>query len=122
MIQVIGLARSTSKRLQELGEKISVNVVCPGFVATPLVSSRLVEVVPRDMITPAETIVNAIEAFLEKPEETGKVAECSGTEIIYRSVIPYGNPQAEYWVEGGYKNLVDENEVARDSEAKGKLL
>ena len=119
---MIGLGRSLAKRLQELNEPISVNVVCPGYVTTPLVSQRLTKVLPEDMITPADTIVSAIKGFLAAPESTGIVAECSGKDIIYRDAPSYGNRQSEYFAEGQYKSLINEDEIMRDSAEKGKLL
>ncbi|KIW24613.1 uncharacterized protein PV07_10318 [Cladophialophora immunda] len=119
---VIGLVRSMAKRLQEMGEPITVNCVCPGLVATPLVSQKLVEVMPKDMTTPTETVVRAILQFAADASITGQAAECSGTEIHYRPVLPYSNSAAEYMVEGKYANLVDKDEMMQDSAEKGKLL
>jgi hypothetical protein len=111
-----------AKRVQERGEPIRVNVVCPGFVATPLVSAHLAQVVPEDMKTPSSTVVAAVARFVQSRDANGEVAECSGKEVLIRPVLPYGNRQAEYWVESQYKDLIDLAEITRDSEEKGRLL
>lgn len=121
LYQIVGLTRSIAARLQELHEPITVNCVCPGLVPTPLVSSALVAAYPKDMLTPTETIVRAVEGFLNDDGVTGQAAECSGVEIHYRPVLPFSNEAAEYIVSGKYVELgIDGEEIMRESEEKGK--
>jgi hypothetical protein len=91
-------------------------------VPTPLVSQKIVDVVPKYVITPYTTIVRGIQAFISDPTITGQVAECSGSDVIYRPVLPYGNEASEYMVEAKYQNLVTLEEMMRDSAEKGEML
>jgi 15-hydroxyprostaglandin dehydrogenase (NAD) len=120
--QIVGLTRSLAKRLQEMKDPITVNCICPGLVPTPLVSQKIVDVVPKYVITPYTTIVRAIQAFISDPTITGQVAECSSSDIIYRPVLTYGNEASEYMVEAKYQNLVTLEEMMRDSAEKGEML
>ncbi|KAH0835382.1 Diacetyl reductase [(S)-acetoin forming] [Fonsecaea pedrosoi] len=119
---VIGLTRSLAKRLKEMNEPISVNCICPGLVPTPLVSQKVVEVVPKELLTPYTTITRAVQGFISDPSITGQAAECSGEDVIYRPVLPYGNYASDYIVEARFAGRVNLEEMMEDSVAKGKAL
>ncbi|KIW74787.1 hypothetical protein Z517_11557 [Fonsecaea pedrosoi CBS 271.37] len=119
---VIGLTRSLAKRLKEMNEPISVNCICPGLVPTPLVSQKVVEVVPKELLTPYTTITRAVQGFISDPSITGQAAECSGEDVIYRPVLPYGNYASDYIVEARFAGRVNLEEMMEDSVAKGRAL
>jgi 15-hydroxyprostaglandin dehydrogenase (NAD) len=105
-----------------MNDPITVNCICPGLVPTPLVSRKIVDVVPKEILTPYTTIVRAIQGFIADPTVTGQVAECSGSDVLYRPVLPYGNQASEYMVEANYQNLVSLEEMMQDSAEKGRQL
>ncbi|KIV91480.1 hypothetical protein PV10_06015 [Exophiala mesophila] len=104
---VIGLTRSLAYRLQQRGDtNISVNAICPALVVTGLVNPDLAKRVPKEYITPAATIVKAIERFIDDPSITGQVAECSGEEIFYRDGHAFSNEGSKWVMTGGLKRLL----------------
>lgn len=104
---MIGLTRSLAYRLQQRGDKnISVNAICPAFVVTGLVNPDLAKRVPNEYITPAATIVKAIEGFIDDQSITGQVAECSGEEIYYRDGNAFSNEGSKWVMTGGLKKLL----------------
>ena len=95
--QVVGFTRSLAKQLAKQGEPITINCVCPGLVDTGLTHSSLIQVAPEERITPHSTIVKAIESFLEDDSKNGCAAECSGSNIHYRTQPEWGDSGSE-WV------------------------
>ena len=89
-LQVVGLTRSMGGALK--AEPITVNCICPGLVPTGLLPHSFSAALKPEMITPASTIVTAINTFLTDRSLTGQAAECSGREIIYR---PSSEPENE---------------------------
>jgi len=96
---VVGLTRAMARRLTTLGEKVTVNCVCPGLVPTPLVGI-LPEVTPPEFQTPVATVVGAIEEFVKDSTITGAVAECSGLKVYYRPMMEYSDAAAEFIMRG----------------------
>ncbi|EXJ75451.1 uncharacterized protein A1O5_02147 [Cladophialophora psammophila CBS 110553] len=107
---VIGLTRSLAYRLQKRCERITVNAICPAFVATGLVNPNLVKRVPEKYITPAATIVRAVHGFVQDRGLTGEVAECSGSEIFYRPGLSFSNEGSEWLMTGGLKSFLGPGE------------
>lgn len=120
--QVVGLTRALGQRLKDLGDPITVNCILPGLVPTPLANTALLAAFPDEMLTPASTIVSAINVFLDDSSRTGQVAECSGREIHYRPVLPYCNAAAEFLSAGSFAQVVDMKAALKDVEDKTKLF
>lgn len=60
-------------------ERVYVNCVCPGIVATNIIPPEMVAAVSPECMTPVGTIVRAYDGFLaEGDARFGVVAECSG--------------------------------------------
>lgn len=75
----------------------------PGLVPTPLVPKWWLDATPQEFQTPISTVVGAIETILGDSSITAQAAECSGTEVHYRPVLPYCNAAAEYLQSGALK-------------------
>ena len=100
--QAVGFTRSLAKTLKMRGQPITVNCICPGLVPTPLVSATMVEHFPQEKLTPVSTIVKAIAGFLDDDSVTGRVAECSSGNVIYREEQAFGDEDAEYIMSGRF--------------------
>ena len=84
-----------AKRLQRLGEPITVNCICPGLVDTGL-TGVLIAVSPPEYLTPKSTIVRAVAGFIDDDSMTGQVAECSVDNIHYRKQPEWGDQGADF--------------------------
>lgn len=111
-----------AQRLQEKGESITINCVCPGIVPTPSAPRILVQAVPEEYITPESTVVRAIEGFVHDSNITGQAAECSGEEIHYRPILSPSNKAAEYVVEAKYKEKIGVDAFTKGMIANGAML
>ena len=87
---------------------------------TPLIDTALVDAFPPEMLTPISTIVQAIDEIIDNPSISGQAAECSGSEVLYRPFMPYGNEAAEYLQAGKYQDQVDRRSLALHSQVKGR--
>jgi len=88
----IGLVRSMGGNQALKKQNITVNAVCPNFVATGLAPRELLKVMQEKFphyITPASTIVKAFNMFLEDDSRSGQVAECVLDEVFIREQHPY---------------------------------
>jgi NAD(P)-dependent dehydrogenase (short-subunit alcohol dehydrogenase family) len=111
------------------GEPITVNAICPGLVPTGLLPPAFTDGCEEYGITPTSTIAKAINGFLADDTLTGKVAECSGQDIIYRPSFEPPNEAAKYmlslsegtvpakidWV-GMQKHMMAKREVYKEME------
>ena len=94
-----------AKRLKP--QKIAINCLCPGLVATGLTSTVL-SLIPEEYLTPMSTIVRAHDRFIDG-EETGCVAEVSQENIYIREQLAYADSSQE-WID---KNLGELGRKAR---------
>lgn len=79
-------------------------------MVTGLVNPDLAKRVDQKYITPAATIVKAIEGFIEDQSITGQVAECSGDDIFYRDGHAFSNEGSKWVMTGGLKGLLKPGE------------
>lgn len=84
--------------------------MCPAFVPTGLINPELIKRVPIRYVTPTDTIVRAVEKFIDDESLNGEVAECSGDEIFYRPVYAFTNEGSEWVMSGGLKALLRDGE------------
>ena len=91
-----------AKRLQRLGEPITVNCICPGLVDTGL-TGVLIEISPSEHVTPKSTIVRAVTGFVDDDSLTGQVAECSVENIHYRKQPEWGDQGSEYVMSNNFE-------------------
>jgi NAD(P)-dependent dehydrogenase (short-subunit alcohol dehydrogenase family) len=117
----VNLARSFGRQLLERNEPITVNCVCPGVVATALTPDTVLDAVPKEMQTPVSTVVSAIEEFLADATITGEAAECSGTDIIYRPTLSFGNEAAAFTNGGEFVANLDVKALQAHGEARSQF-
>lgn len=92
-------------------EPITVNCLCPGLVPTGLAVKELLDVFPKERLTPLSTIIKAVEGFIDG-EGSGQVAECSGLNVHYRDPPSYSDEDAVFLVSGNLFPKIT-HEVAR---------
>jgi len=121
---VVGLTRSLAQNMQDRGENITINCLCPGLVPTPLPGDAFVNAFPKERLTPISTIIKAVEQFLADDKITGQAAECSGENIHYRPVHSYSDDNAEYLVGRKYAKdiTVDPNALLNHSIERKKAM
>lgn len=85
---LIGLTRSTGSVLLQ-AEQISVNAICPAFVATGLCPPAIMAAFPKDHFTPMSTIIKAYDAILNDDQMTAQVIEVSLDRLYYRKQPEY---------------------------------
>lgn len=121
MVQVVGLTRAMAQALQYRKESITINCLCPGVVPTGLMPQTIVDSMPSDMVTWPSTMVRAIHGFLADGSLTGQVAECSGTDIIYRPAYTPENEAARYMLSGAFIANSDATEIAKHNKQKAEV-
>ncbi|OAL26894.1 hypothetical protein AYO20_09927 [Fonsecaea nubica] len=90
-------AYSASKHgMRILGEKITVNCICPGLVPTAIISASYVATANQDAITPPSLIVDCVYKILGDDSLNGACLEVVGKEIIERPEPAPANWAAEY--------------------------
>ncbi|KAF2737915.1 15-hydroxyprostaglandin dehydrogenase [Polyplosphaeria fusca] len=92
---VIGLTRAAGPELVKEG--ITVNCICPGFVPTNLCPPGILEVWPKEHITPLTTVTKAIDAFLGDDTMTGQAVELSQGNLYPRPMHDYPNA-SQRWI------------------------
>lgn len=97
LAKLIGLTRSIGPRLREEG--ITVNAICPAFVPTGLAPDGLIDLVPKEHITPLSTIVKAFETLIENDELSGEAVECSQDKLYFRKPVEFPN-ESQKWLNG----------------------
>ena len=66
------------------------NSIVPGFVVTGITIPALVDLMPKQYITPMETIIKGFDNFLADTEgKTGEVLECSIDKVYFRKPVDY---------------------------------
>jgi 15-hydroxyprostaglandin dehydrogenase (NAD) len=92
---IVGLTRSTGPEFVK--ENITVNCICPAFVPTNLAPPGLLEIWPKEHITPLSTAIKAIDAFLGDDGMTGQVVELSQDSIYFRQKVNWAN-ESQKWM------------------------
>ena len=99
-----------AKGLSELKEKITFNCICPGLLDTGL-TQPLMPFAPKEYITPHSTIIRAVDSFLEDVTKHGLAAECSGTNIYYRTQQDWADTAAEWVMTVRWEDLLTRGEA-----------
>lgn len=105
-------------QLLRRNEPITVNAVCPGMVPTGLVPPAAINALEPDMVTVPQTVVDAINRFLEDDGLTGHVLEASGRDLISRPPCTPENDAARYMLGGSYVKGYDLVGMKRYEEEK----
>ncbi|KAH7138014.1 hypothetical protein B0J11DRAFT_449833 [Dendryphion nanum] len=92
---VVGLVRAAGPVFVE--ENITVNCICPGFIPTNLCPPQILEVWPKEHITPLSTAIKAIDAFLGDDKLTGQAVELSQENIYFREPVEWIN-ESQKWI------------------------
>jgi len=74
-----------------------VNAICPGFIPTNLCPPQILEVWPKEHITPLSTAIKAIDAFLGDETMSGQTVELSQKQIYFRQCVDWAN-DSQKWV------------------------
>lgn len=98
-----------ARGLKEQG--VAINCLCPGLVATGI-TSRVLDLIPLEYITPMSTILKAHDRFING-EETGQVAEISKHNVYLRDQHSYSD-ESQQWIDA---NLGDLGRKARAATA-----
>ena len=79
---------------------ISVNCIVPGFVVTGITIPPLVAVIPKQYVTPMETMIRGFDVFLDESEErTGEVLEVAIDKHYFRNSVDYVDESTRWLVE-----------------------
>ncbi|GME28340.1 putative 15-hydroxyprostaglandin dehydrogenase protein [Neofusicoccum parvum] len=88
---VVQFVRAVAPVLKEK-DNITINVVHPGIVDTPIVPPEMIAAVSRECLTPVETILKGYRVFLEdETGMTGKNMEASGKSLHYYEMPEMAN-------------------------------
>lgn len=111
-------------RTKELGEPITVNVICPGLVPTALNDGNpVMNVTPKEFLTPQATIVKAVQKIIDDDALTAQVFEACVDDVVAREGLPYLSPAAEFIGAGKYKDLMKHSgATAEFSAIQGRSL
>ena len=92
---VVGFVRAAGRVFVKEG--ITVNAICPGFIPTNLCPPDLLKVWPKEHITPVETALKAIDAFLGDDEMTAQTVELSLDKLYFREMVEWAN-ESQRWI------------------------
>jgi len=92
---VVGIVRAAGPVFVKEG--ITVNAICPGFIPTNLCPPEILEVWPKEHITPLSTATKAIDAFLGDDTMTGQTVELSQENIYFREMVDWVN-ESQKWI------------------------
>jgi len=92
---VVGFVRAAGPIMVKEG--ITVNAICPGFIPTNLCPPQILEVWPKEHITPLSTAIKAIDAFLGDETMSGQTVELSQKQIYFRQCVDWAN-DSQKWV------------------------
>jgi 15-hydroxyprostaglandin dehydrogenase (NAD) len=101
---IVGFVRAAAPVM--IQEGITVNAICPGFIPTNLCPPGLLELWPKEHITPLSTAIKAIDAFLEDDTMTGETVELSQENIYFRKHVDWAN-ESQRWVGEESQSLWD---------------
>jgi 15-hydroxyprostaglandin dehydrogenase (NAD) len=94
----VGLTRSLGPTFKKL-HGISVNCIVPGFVVTGITIRPLVAVIPKQHVTPMETMMKGFDVLLDDEERTGAVLEVSIDKVYFRDPVGYVDESMRWLVE-----------------------
>jgi 15-hydroxyprostaglandin dehydrogenase (NAD) len=92
---VVGFVRAAGPVMVKEG--ITVNAICPGFIPTHLCPPQILELWPKEHITPMSTAIKAIDAFLGDDAMTGQTVELSQGNIYFRTHVDWVN-DSQKWI------------------------
>ncbi|KAF2466730.1 15-hydroxyprostaglandin dehydrogenase [Lindgomyces ingoldianus] len=92
---VVGLTRAAGPVFVKEG--ITVNCICPGFIPTNLCPPHVLELWPKEHITPLSTATKAIDAFLGDDTMTGQTVELSLDQLYFRQMPEWAN-DSQKWI------------------------
>lgn len=79
---------------------ISVNCILPSFVVTGITIPPLVAVIPKQYITPMETMMEGFDTFLNDVErKTGQVLDISIDKVYFKKPVDYVDDSEKWLVE-----------------------
>ncbi|KAF4314438.1 putative 15-hydroxyprostaglandin dehydrogenase protein [Botryosphaeria dothidea] len=88
---VVQLVRGIAPILKEK-DNITINVVHPGIVDTPIVPPEMIAAVSRECLTPVQTVLKGYRLFLDDDTGmTGKNLEASGEKLHFYELPEMGN-------------------------------
>ena len=78
-------------------ENITVNAICPAFIATGLAPKAVLEVFPKEHLTPMSTALRAYDTFLADDSMTGQTVEVSLDQLYFRKQVEWAN-ESQRWL------------------------
>lgn len=112
---VVGFVRAAGPIMVKEG--ITVNAICPGFIPTNLCPPQILEVWPKEHITPLSTAIKAIDAFLGDDTMSGQTVELSQENIYFRQCVDWVN-DSQKWI-GTESQSIWDAAYAKVPEKKG---
>ena len=79
---------------------VTMNAVCPSLVATGIVDQKLIEIWPKERLTPPELVVKAYMRFIEG-DENGCIAETIVDKIHLRPLPEWADDNQRWSKEEG---------------------
>ncbi|KAH9204678.1 hypothetical protein DL95DRAFT_319006 [Leptodontidium sp. 2 PMI_412] len=95
---LIALTRSAGPVLLAK-DNITLNAVCPAFVATAVCPPALLDLFPREHITPMSSVMKGFDVFLEDEMMTGKTVEVSLEKVNFREQVEYLDDNQKWLIE-----------------------
>ncbi|OCL08026.1 NAD(P)-binding protein [Glonium stellatum] len=92
---LIGLTRASGPVFVK--EYITVNCICPAFLATNLCPKQLLDKFPKEHITPMSTVLKAFDTFLGDDKMTGQSVELSLGKLYFRQQPEWAN-ESQRWL------------------------
>jgi len=103
---LVGLTRACGPMLTQ-DENITVNCILPAFVPTGLAPPGLIDIFPKEHITPMSTVMKAYDTFMADDEMTGQTVELSQGQLFFREKADYPN-ESQRWIGEESKKFWDE--------------
>jgi len=92
---LVGLTRACGPVFLEEG--ITVNCICPAFVPTNLCPPHVLQIFPKEHITPMSTVLKAHDTFLADSTMTGQTVELSLDQLYFRKQPEWPN-DSQRWL------------------------
>ncbi|KAH8819312.1 hypothetical protein F5884DRAFT_717631, partial [Xylogone sp. PMI_703] len=90
---VLGLMRALAPRLKK--EKINVNCILPGTVATNIVDPSFWDNFPKEYMTPIEKVVEVVLSLVNNPNASGQAVEVIIDKTYIRDAHPILDPRLQ---------------------------
>lgn len=107
---IIGLVRGCGNKF--LQESITVNCFCPGFVPTGLAPPGLVDLWPKEHITPMSTVLKVYDTFMGDDQMTGQAVEISLDQLYFRPPPEHVN-DSQRWIANESKEFWEKAYAAK---------